>query len=254
MTTITLLVKSSRAWQLKAIEEMLQTQFEELDVEARVLTNSKTKWVQIELSGEDETIATNYITKTYGACPVTVENAKALESLKGYISQIDNNKQELRVDIGVFEPKMAQAVLSVTSLQSALVNGKKLPLQQIAELFGLAEGVPVSVKVNWEHSSEEELSSELSEAQIEKLISWQLSLLDRLIVLGTSKETVTEVLERTHLERDVIDVEALSAFDFALTCKLGTDAAGLIPRMGRYMRGSVFVVFNADKSMELSFA
>jgi len=254
MTTITLLVKSSRAWQLKAIEEMLQTQFEELDVEARVLTNSKTKWVQIELSGEDETIATNYITKTYGACPVTVENAKALESLKGYISQIDNNKQELRVDIGVFEPKMAQAVLSVTSLQAALVNGKKLPLQQIAELFGLAEGVPVSVKVNWEHSSEEELSSELSEAQIEKLISWQLSLLDRLIVLGTSKETVTEVLERTHLERDVIDVEALSAFDFALTCKLGTDAAGVVPRMGRYMRGSVFVVFNADKSMELSFA
>jgi len=254
MTTLTLLVKSSRAWQLKTIGEMLQTQFEELDVEARVLTNSKTKWVQIELSGEDETIATNYITKTYGACPVTVENAKALESLKGYISQIDNNKQELRVDIGVFEPKMAQAVLSVTSLQAALVNGKKLPLQQIAELFGLAEGVPVSVKVNWEHSSEEELSSELSEAQIEKLISWQLSLLDRLIVLGTSKETVTEVLERTHLERDVIDVEALSAFDFALTCKLGTDAAGVVPRMGRYMRGSVFVVFNADKSMELSFA
>ena len=254
MTTLTLLVKSSRAWQLKAIDEMLQTQFEELDVESRVLTNNKSRWVQIELSGEDETIATNYITKTYGACPVTVENAKALESLKGYISQIDNNKQELRVDIGVFEPKMAQAVLSVTSLQAALVNGKKLPLQQIAELFGLAEGVPVSVKVNWEHSSEEELSSELSEAQIEKLISWQLSLLDRLIVLGTSKETVTEVLERTHLERDVIDVEALSAFDFALTCKLGTDAAGVVPRMGRYMRGSVFVVFNADKSMELSFA
>ena len=254
MTTLTLLVKSSRAWQLKAIEEMLQTQFEELDVEARVKTNSKTKWVQIELSGEDETIATNYINKNFGACPVTVENAKALESLKGYISQIDNNKQELRVDIGVFEPKMAQAVLSVTSLQAALVNGKKLPLKQIADLFGLVEGVPVSVKVNWEHSSEEELSSELSEAQIEKLISWQLSLLDRLIVLGTSKETVTEVLERTHLERDVIDVEALSAFDFALTCKLGTDAAGVVPRMGRYMRGSVFVVFNADKSMELSFA
>jgi hypothetical protein len=232
---------------------MLQTQFEELDVEARVLTNSKTKWVQIELSGEDETIATNYINKMFGACPVTVENAKSLESLKGYISQVESNKQELRVDIGVFEPKVAQAVLSVNSLQTVLVNGKKLALQQLAELFGLAEGVPVSVKVNWEHSSEEELSAELSEAQIAKLVSWRLSLLDRLIVLGTSKETVAEVLERTHLDRDVIDVEALSAFDFALTCKLGTDAAGLIPRMGRYMRGSVFVVFNVDKFKDLPF-
>lgn len=247
MTTLTLLVKSSRAWQLKAVDEILQTQFEELDVEARILTNNKNKWVQIEVSGEDETIATNYLTKVFGACPVTVENAKALESLKGYISQVDGNKQELRVDIGVFDPKVAQAVVSVASLQTALVNGKKLALQQLAELFGLAEGVPVSVKVNWEHSSEEELSAELSEAQSVKLVSWRLSLLDRLIVLGTSKETVAEVLERTHLDRDVIDVEALSAFDFAVTCKLGTDAAGLIPRMGRYMRGSVFVVFNVDK-------
>jgi hypothetical protein len=107
--------------------------------------------------------------------------------------------------------------------------------------------------VNWEHSSEEELSAELSAEQADKLVSWQLSLLDRLIVLGTSKETVVEVLDRTHLDRDVIDVEALSAFDFALTCKLGTDAAGLIPRMGRYMRGSVFVVFNVDKFKDLSF-
>lgn len=252
MTTLTLLVKSSRAWQLKAIDEMLQTQFEELDVESRVLTNNKSRWVQIELSGEDETIATNYINKIFGACPVTVENAKVSESLKGYISQVDSKKQELRVDIGVFEPKEAQAVLSVASLQTALVNGKKLPLQQIAELFGFVEGVPVTVKVNWEHSSEEELSAELSEGQTMKLVSWRLSLLDRLIILGTSKETVAEVLERTHLNRDVIDVEALSAFDFALTCKLGTDATGLVSQMGRYMRGSVFVVFNADKFRDLS--
>ena len=253
MTTLTLLVKSSRAWQLKAIDEILQTQFNDLDVEARILTNSKNRWVQIELSGEDETIATNYIHKIFGACPVTVENAKMSESLKGYILQVDSSKQELRVDVGIFEPKVVPAVLSVASLQAPLVNGKKLTLQQIAELFGLAEGVPVSIKVNWEQSSEGELSAELSEAQIVKLVSWRLSLLDRLIVLGTSKETVDEVLERTHLSRDVIDVEALSAFEFALTCKLGTDAAGLIPRMGRYMRGSVFVVFNVDKFRDFSF-
>jgi hypothetical protein len=156
------------------------------------------------------------------------------------------------VDIGVFEPKVAQAIVSLASLQAALVEGKNLTLQQIATLFGLAEGVPISVKVNWEHSSEEELSAELSADQVLKLVSWRLSMLDRLIVLNASKETVDEVLERTHLGRDVIDVEPLSAFEFSLTCKLGTDAAGLIPRMGRYMRGSVFVVFNVDKFKEFS--
>ena len=73
---------------------------------------------------------------------------------------------------------------------------------------------------------------------------WQQSFLDRLIVLGSSATEIEGVLERTRLNRDVIDVERLGLFENSLTCKLGTDAAGLIPRMGRYLRNGVFVVFN----------
>ncbi len=74
----------------------------------------------------------------------------------------------------------------------------------------------------------EELQAELTVEQVEKLHSWQQSLLDRLIILGASKETIENVLERTRLTRDVIDVEALGMFEHALTCKLGTNAAGLV--------------------------
>jgi hypothetical protein len=52
------------------------------------------------------------------------------------------------------------------------------------------------------------------------------------------------------LERDVIEVEQLGFFEFSLTCKLGTEARGLIPRVGRYMRNAVFVVFNSKKSID----
>jgi hypothetical protein len=68
--------------------------------------------------------------------------------------------------------------------------------------------------------------------------------------LGASKESVTLVLERTRLNRDVINVEELGLFVQALTCKLGTQAAGLIPVIGRYMRYSVFAVFNAKRNAE----
>ncbi len=77
------------------------------------------------------------------------------------------------------------------------------------------------------------------------------SLLDRLIILGASKGEIENVLERTRLNRDVIDVETLGMFEHALTCKLGTNAAGLVGMMGRYLRNSVFVVFNAKKSLDL---
>jgi hypothetical protein len=245
MTNLTLFVKARHGSILRQIDEMLKIQFEELDVETQVLSGPN-RWVQVSLSGEDEAIATAYITKMFGVCPSTVEIAKTLPALRGYIFKVDFNKQELIIDIGVFEPKAIMLRVPVAVLQEQLIVGRKVALQKIAELFGLAENLPLSVIVNWTNFEEEAPYAELSSEQVSKYVSWRLSLLDRLIVLGTSRETVDSVLERTRLIRDVIEVEGLGAFDFSLTCKLGTDATGLISRLGRYMRYSVFVVFNAE--------
>jgi hypothetical protein len=83
-------------------------------------------------------------------------------------------------------------------------------------------------------------------------MGWGQSLLDRLIVLGASKDTVENVLERIRLNRDVIGVEALGMFEFALACKFGTDAAGLVSIVGRYLRHSLLVVFDAKKNVDYS--
>jgi hypothetical protein len=252
MTTLTLLIKAPHGAQLRQIDDQLKNQFEELDVELQILGNqTNNRWVQVSLSGEDEAIATAFINKEFGTCPTTVEKAKILPTLKGYISKVDTGKQEIRVDVGVFEPKFLQAIIPLSSLQAQLVDGKKVALQKIAELYGLVDGLPVTVKVNWENAEAGEgLGAELSAKQAARLVSWRLSFLDRLIVLGASREAVDGVLERTHLNRDVIDIETLGMFEHALTCKLGTDAAGLIPVMGRYMRYSVFAVFSAKKGMD----
>jgi hypothetical protein len=74
--------------------------------------------------------------------------------------------------------------------------------------------------------------------------------LDRLIILGASQGEIETVLERTRLNRDIIGIEELGMFEHALTCKLGTDAAGLVSRVGRYMRNSRFIVFNPKRLFE----
>jgi hypothetical protein len=252
MTNLTLLVKASNLGQVKQIDELLKTQFEELDVEVKVLTSTANRWVQVSLSGEDEAIATSYINKKIGTCPTNLENAKNLPLLKGFVEKIDFNRQELLVDVGIFEPKMVPAIIPVARLQAQLVNGKLVDLKKIAEMYSLAERLPLSIKPISSMTEEPEgLQAELALEQVEKLNSWQQSLLDRLIILGASKEKIDEVLERTRLNRDVIDVETLGMFEYALTCKLGTYAAGLVGIMGRYLRNSVFVVFSAKKSLEL---
>jgi hypothetical protein len=250
MTTLTLLVKASNAGQLKQIDDLLKAEFENLDVEVKILGNPVNKWVQVSLSGEDEGIATSYTNKEIGTCPMSLENVKNFPFLKGYISKVDENKQELKVDVGVFEPKVIHATMPLAYLQAQLADGRAVALKKISEIYGFHEGLPLNVKVIRLNSEENEvLHAELSVEQIQKYHAWQQSLLDRLIILGASKDTIETVLERTRLNRDVIGVESLGLFEHALTCKLGTDAAGLIPKIGRYMRNSMFIVFNAKKSL-----
>ena len=246
MTVLTLLVKARGAGQLKLIDDLLKAEFENLEVEPKVLGAPVNRWVQVSLSGEDEVIAANLINKEMGTCPISIKRVENSAALKGYITKIDLARNELTVDVGIFEPNVALAVISLAVLQAQLADGKKVDLKRIAEAFGLQENMPLTVKLAdlAEGDGDGRLEAELSASQVEKYHLWQLSLLDRLIVLGAAAGEIDSVLERTRLNRDVIDVERLGLFEYALTCKLGTDAAGLIPRMGRYMRYAVFAVFN----------
>ena len=251
MTTLTLLVKASNPSQLKQVGDLLNVAFENLDVEVKILGNPVNKRVQVSLSGEDEGIATSYINKEIGTCPTSLENVKNFSILKGYVSKVDINKQELKVDIGVFQPKIIQATIPLAHLQAQLVDGGKVALKKISEIYGFYEDLPLSIKVirlNDEES--DELEAELSMEQIDKIRLWQQSLLDRLIILRSSLGGIETVLERTRLNRDVIGIEALGLFEHALTCKLGTDATGLIPKIGRYMRNARFIVFNPKKIID----
>jgi hypothetical protein len=251
MTDLTLLVKTSSARQLKQIDDLLKSEFENLSVDVKVLGNSAGNWVKVSISGEDEVIATSYINKKIGTSPISIKKVNKFSIFKGYISKIDTATQELRVDIGIFEPKIIQATIPLAYLQAQLADGKKIDLQKISEIFGFKENLPLSIKVTRLNDEESEaLQAELSASQIERMRLWQQSLLDRLIILGASVGEIETVLERTRLNRDIIGIEELGLFEHALTCKLGTDAAGLVSKVGRYMRNSRFIVFNPKKLVE----
>ena len=242
MTALTLLTKIENDSQLKQVTKALQLLLKGLEVEVKVLGAVAGGWVQVSLSGEDEEIATNYVIKKVGHCPTSFKNVKKFSTLKGYIQNIGKN--ELTVDVGVFQPKTVPATVSLSHLQAALVDGRKLALRKIAELFGFCEGLPVSVKVKDLDEEESRLDAELASKQVRKYVVWRESLLDRLVVLGAAVHEVEATLEHARLDRDVIDVEPLGLFEHALTCKLGTDAAGLIPKIGRSLKSARFAVFN----------
>lgn len=244
MTVLTLLTKIKNDAQLKQVDKALKSTFDGLEVENKILGTVADGWVQIDLSGEDEAIATNYLIKEIGLCPSNFKNISELATLKGYIKNVGKNVTELSVDIGFFQPKIVDATIALCSLQAQLVDDRKIALKKIVELYGLCEDLPVSVRITGLNEDENRVDAELANEQIERYMVWRESLLDRLLVLGASAYEVTKAIKRAKLERDVIDTEPLGLLEHALTCKLGTDATGLIPKIGRNLKNSKFIVFN----------
>jgi len=250
MATLTLLTKINNDYQLKQIDKALKLAFEGLEVEAKILGIVADRWVQIALAGEDEGIATSYVSKEIGLCPINFGNVKRFSTLNGYISNLEKNGEELSIDVGVFQPKSVLATISLRRLQAQLVDGRKIALGKIAELFGFCKDLPVSVKVTSLNEEESRMEAELSTGEVERYQVWRESLLDRLLVLGSPLHEINMTLEHAKLDRDVIDVKPLGLLEHALTCKLGTDAAGLIPKIGRNLKNAKLAVFNPRRILE----
>ena len=252
MTTLTLLIRIYNTHQLKQIDNILGGLFEDLTVGVTVPGTVAGRWVQLELSGEDEEIATKLLAREVGFCPTSIEGIKKFSSLKGYVTNLEKSIEKLLLDIGVFQPKIVQASLSLNRLQTHLADGKKLSLKKISELWGISENLPLNIKVINVDTEEKQIEAELQPTQINRLMRWRDSLLDRLLVIGASLYEVNMVIEQEQLSRDVIDIESLGMFEHALVCKLGTDGAGLISRIGRRLRKAKFTVFNPKKVLALT--
>lgn len=247
MTTLTLLTRVYDVNQLNQIDKALKHSLEGLNVEVKILGTAADRWVQVALAGEDEGVAANYLSKEIGFCPTSFENVKKFSTLNGYITNLEKSREELSMDVGVFQPKIIYAIVPLRRLQAQLVDGRKAALRKIAELFGFCENLPINIKVVRVNEEGSRIEAELSTRQVKRYEVWRESLLDRLLVLGTSLYEVKKTLEYARLNRDVINVEPLGMFEHALTCKLGTDAAGLIPKIGRILKHAKFAVFNPKK-------
>lgn len=247
MAELTLLAKVKSNKQLRQVDESLKLALEGLKVDFRVLGKVADRWPHLALTGDDEAVATNYILKEIGVCPTTIENLRESSTLKGFLTNLKNNTDELRIDVGVFEPEIVTATVSLRHLQVQLVKGMKVSLERIASIFGFCEDLPINIKIFRPNKDENSLKAELSEKQVAVYHDWQQSLLDRLIILGPTLPEIQQMFRRLKLRRDVINMKPLGIFEHVLTCKFGTDAVGLISRIGIMLRNARFAVFNPRK-------
>jgi hypothetical protein len=222
-----------------------------LKVKTKMLETDSLGWVHVSISGEDENVAISYLADNFGLCPVRLEKITKYSTLKGYVTDPSKSKNEIWVDIGVSLPSHVDAAVSLNQLQAQLGDGRKIALGKMTELLGFCENLPLHIRVTNADLEKKYIEAELSEKQQKQYADWTRSLLDRLLVLGASHGEVMSAIRRAEFNRDIVKVESLGMFEHAVLCKLGTDAAGLIPRMGKNLRKAVFSVFNPRKILAL---
>jgi hypothetical protein len=253
MPTVTLFAKAHNNSQLKVVEKFLLSALEDLNVETKICGITSRGWVQISVSGEDEKAALHYLAEEIGLCVARLEDVERFSIIKGQIVSIDKSKDRICVDIGIYSPKIIDATISLQHLQAQLLDGRKFALSEVVKLFGFCENLPLSVKISRIHKENNCIGALLSENQLSIFKNWTNSLLDRLIILGASKEEVKLALKRTKFDRDVTEIESLGLFEYAVVCKLGTDAVGLFPKIGRILRNAALTVFSPEKVLKLLY-
>jgi len=252
VTVATLLEKAYGSFSPRRFEATISALHRDLKVKIRVQSAIADGWVQIDVTGEDEQVALNLLDREIGLAPTSAESVGKSSALRGKILDATRSESELHVDIGVLKPKKYCAIIPLWKLQAQLSDGVKLPLQRLVALFCLYDFMPIHIKISDELNPERGFwESELSEAQLRRFSEWLKLNLDRLIVLGASRNEVEVAVERGRHFRDVIEIESLGPLEHAILCKLGTEAVGLIPKLGPHLAAANLAPFSPRKIKQL---
>jgi hypothetical protein len=218
-----------------------------LKVKIKFQGKTERDWVIVEIAGEDQTAALRLLDQEIGLAP-TFDKIGKFSLLRGRIIDSGKNSTELHVDVGVFSPKIYDAMIPLKSLQTQLLDGKKLPLKSIIELFCLHDYIPFSIKIVTDLNTNEKMwKAELSEKQLSFFTNWINSSVDRLIVVGITRHDVENAVEASKHRRDIIQIESIGFLEHIIECKLGTNALGLIPKLGPYLSSASLKPFLPPK-------
>lgn len=174
----------------------------------------------IRIEGRDGEAAATYLRRELPAAPETLE---AGDRLKAYLEDPGDVGFGVFVDLGVEE-----ALLPLHALRE-LGDGSA---REIADDYGLVDGLPVEVEVV-ETGEETEVS--LTAEEVERLRERRET--GAVLAIGCTRSRVKRALRLTGSGGDVAGVEKLGTSEQVVLTRRGTDPPGLIAKMGKHLPG-----------------
>ena len=223
------------------LDNAIRTVAGALSATAKFSSFSKRGWTIINVEGDDSDVLVELLSRRFG---LAVTDASKIESYGHYRGLIHDISSDLLVDIGVEFPRPALVSVKSSSLLAQLADGKgSLHAKYVAECYGMVPELPISIRLCKPIASETLLEGWLSDSQILLFSDWIRCGLERVQVFDCLPAQLSHAIRETYLERDIVATDQLSLTTHSLVCKVGTNAVGLIPRLGAILRRSRLVPF-----------
>ena len=216
------------------LERSLYTLKGDLSASVKLDGFSKKGWVRVGLDGDDSEILSELLAREFGQAQTDLTKVEPGGVYDGIIAgEFSDN---LEVDIGIETHRAANVKIGLGVLRAQLADGKPLRSNEIIEEYCLFPGSKAAIRITSLGSDAGVVAGWFADSQIDRLSSWIAPRLDRIQVYDCYQQEVESAIKKSGLERDVVSIEPQTLTAHSIVCKLGTDAVGLIPKLGSILR------------------
>ena len=178
-------------------------------------------FVQVDVTGEDATVARNVLAETWGEIVAHDEGLVASETYVGTLESWDNDGFVLDAGEDVLVPV------------DGLGLGVGAP-QQVVERFGLVQHLPMTFVYGGDLGDPDADSHRLADEERDRLYDWQRGP-GRLNVNSATRGEVRATVNRAGHAQDIVTVDRLGLLEQSIVCAEGTDPPGLLAAIGSYL-------------------
>jgi len=227
-------------------EARLRRLASDLEVSVQLEGVTKNGFPTIRVKGPDVEPYTELIRRKLGTAPAGRSEIEVNDNFKAYATGISTRRQTIEIQIGPISMSF-RSEIAREALMAQLCDGRSFPVERIAQTYCIQEGVPVHVRVTSINTEVKEIEVWLSDDQVSQFEDWRRQRFHRIIAVGGFQDRIREAIRLSKVERDVIEVDELSLTAHSLVCKLGTEAPGIIAKIGRYVGDFRLYAFLPDR-------
>ena len=205
-------------------------------------------WLTLRVRGEDSEAFGNLLRKQMGEAPVEIAKVEKWDILKGYITGAGRVGFGVYIDVGVLHPRPKDALYPLHRLRAQLSDGMQESAKQVLATNALVDYFPVKTVVT--EIEEDKITVELADETLAMFQAWRKFPFDRLVAVGLSIDQAHKVRLQMRLTSDIIEICPLSLFVQSFVLKVGTDAPGIIAKVGSRLPGVRLAGYRAWKTVD----